>query len=289
MCSLAAKINALNMAGLEDDFVPPSKDLVKEIAKPFNNWFSPKLYGFEKIERERPALYVSNHTVMGLTDGLFLGVEMYLQKDIMLRPLVDHLHWGVPFWRDLIRNVGMVPGTRESCSALMEAGEHILVFPGGRREVCKHKGEAYQLIWRNRTGFARMAIQFGYDIIPVAAIGGEEVFDILLDAKDIMKSPVGAWLHNSGIADRYLQGGENLPPIVKGIGRTIWPKPERHYVMVGDRIDTTRFNGETEDEDLLLGLRGEVEQSFQHMFEDLQAYRNNDKDDEWWRWLLKKM
>ncbi len=277
------------MAALEDDFVPPSKELVREVSKPFKNWFSPKLYGFEKIERDRPALYVSNHTVLGLTDGLFLGLEMYLEKDIMLRPLVDHMHWEVPFWRTLIRNIGMVPGTRESCSALMEAGEHILVFPGGRREVCKHRGEAYQLIWRNRIGFAHMAIQYQYDIIPVAALGGEEIFDILVDASDVMKSPIGAWLQNSGIADRYLHGGENLPPIVKGIGRTVIPKPERQYIMVGDRIDTSRFQGMEMEEEMLKGLRGEVELSFQNMFEDLQGYRKNDKDDEWWRWLLKRM
>src|SRR5688572_13098467 len=107
------------MSGIDDDTIPPSKDLVTEVSKPLRTCLAPNLYGFEKIERERPALYVSNHTVVGLTDGLFLGLEMFLQKDIMLRPLVDHMHWEVPFWRELIRNIGMVPGTRESCSALM--------------------------------------------------------------------------------------------------------------------------------------------------------------------------
>lgn len=276
------------MVALDDDIVPPSKDLVRELAKPFNTWFSPRLYGFEKIESDRPALYVSNHTVLGLTDGFFLGLEMYLQKDIMLRPLVDHLHWEIPFWRQLIKNIGMVPGTRESCSTLMENGEHILVFPGGRREVCKQKGEAYQLIWKNRTGFAHMAIAHGYDIIPVAAIGGEEMFDILVDSKDIMRSPLGAWMHNSGFADRYLHGGDNLPPIVKGVGRTILPKPQRHYIMVGDRIDTQRFNREAQDHEALRGVRHEVEQAFQIMFQDLKAYRENDKDEEWWRKVLKR-
>jgi hypothetical protein len=51
-----AEIKASFMAGLEDDFVPPSKDLVREIAKPFNNWFSPKLYGFEKSANGRPSM-----------------------------------------------------------------------------------------------------------------------------------------------------------------------------------------------------------------------------------------
>lgn len=277
------------MAHFEDDIIPPSKDFVKEIAKPFINWFSPRLYGFEKIEKDRPALYVSNHTVLGLTDGFFLGLEMYLQKDIMLRPLVDHLHWEIPFWRQLIKNVGMVPGTRDSCAALMDAGEHVLVFPGGRREVCKQKGEAYHLIWGNRVGFARMAVANGYDIIPVATLGGEEMFDILIDSKEIMNSPIGAWLQNSGFADRYLHGGENLPPIIKGIGRTVIPKPQRQYILVGDRIETKRFNGEIENEELLMDVRKEVETAFVTMFDDLRAYRENDTDEEWWRKLLKRM
>lgn len=196
----------------------------------------------------------------------------------MLRPLVDHMHWEIPFWRQLIKNVGMVPGTRESCAALMEAGEHVLVFRRERREVCKQKGEAYQLIWRNRTGFAHMAVAHGYDIIPVATIGAEEMFDILVDAKDVMNSPLGAWIQNSGFADKYLHGGENLPPIVKGIGRSIIPKPQRHYIMVGERIDTTRFNGEAQDHEALVGVRQEVEHAFARMFEDLQALRKNDQD-----------
>ena len=275
------------MPTLENDIVPPSKDLVKELAKPFKTWFDPRIYGFDKIERDRPALYVSNHTILGLTDGFFLGLEMYLQKDIMLRPLVDHMHWEIPFWRQLIKNVGMVPGTRESCAALMDAGEHVLVFPGGRREVCKQKGEAYQLIWRNRTGFAHMAVAHGYDIIPVATIGAEEMFDILIDAKDVMNSPLGAWMQNSGFADKYLHGGENLPPIIKGIGRSIIPRPQRHYIMVGERINTTRFNGEAQDHEALVGVRQEVEQAFTTMFADLQAYRKNDNDEEWWRKILK--
>jgi hypothetical protein len=38
----------------------------------------------------------------------------------------------------------------------------VLVFPGGGREVTKRKGEAHKVIWKERTGFARMAIEHGY-------------------------------------------------------------------------------------------------------------------------------
>ena len=80
-----------------------------------------------------------------------------------------------------------------------------------------------------------------------------------------------------------------MPPIVKGIGRTPFPKPQRHYIMVGERIETKHFNGNTQDEELLMGVRHQVEADFKAMFKQLEEHRKNDKPDEWWRWLLKKI
>lgn len=48
----------------------------------------------------------------------------------------------------------MVLGTPENCAALMQAGQSILVFPGGGREVMRRKGEAYRLIWKRCRGGA---------------------------------------------------------------------------------------------------------------------------------------
>jgi len=50
----------------------------------------------------------------------------------------------------------------------------VLVFPGGAPEVNKRRGEKYQLMWKERIGFARLAIQYSYPIVPFAAVGAEE-------------------------------------------------------------------------------------------------------------------
>ena len=57
-----------------------------------------------------------------------------------MRSLGGHLHFRVPLWRDLLARFGTVDGRPENCEALMRAGESIVVFPGGAREVFKHKG-----------------------------------------------------------------------------------------------------------------------------------------------------
>ena len=62
-----------------------------------------------------------------------------------------------------------------TASALMRAGQHLMVFPGGQREVFKRKNEAYRLIWKERIGFVTLAAAFGYSIVPFASLGADEI------------------------------------------------------------------------------------------------------------------
>ncbi|HHG83866.1 MAG TPA: acyltransferase family protein [Bacteroidetes bacterium] len=270
-------------------FTPPPSKIVHDILTPFRLYFDPKLYGLENAKPEKPAMYVSHHTVYGLTDGFYLGGALYEQKGIFMRALIDNMHTVVPVWRKIVQDLGMVPASREACAELMKAKQHIMVFPGGTREAFKNKDEEYQLLWKQRTGFAHMAIEHGYDIVPVASIGGEEMYKILVDSKEIMNSPIGALLKRSGISDQYLKGGENIPPIAKGVGFTGLPKPERLYIMLGDHIETGGYAGKEDDQDALFELRGKVETSILGMIDELKAFRRNDTDEEWWRKLLKRL
>ena len=153
-------------------------------------------------------------------------------------------------------------GTRENCLALMNAGQHVMVFPGGAREVFKRKNEAYQLIWKERIGFVRLAAAFGYAIVPFASLGADETLEIVLDAGDIMNSPIGKLpCAPSRIAKTYLRAGEELPPLVRGLGLSWLPRPERFFVSFGRPISTTRYRRRTEDVDAMRELRTKVASS----------------------------
>ena len=71
---------------------------------------------------------------------------------------------------------GAVRGARANCRALLAAGEAVLVYPGGGREVAKRKGEENRLTWKRRTGFARMAIEHQYPVVPFASLGADFLF-----------------------------------------------------------------------------------------------------------------
>jgi hypothetical protein len=155
----------------------------------------------------------------------------------------------------------------------MRRGEHIVVFPGGAREVFKHKGEAYQLIWKERFGFVQLAIKHGYTITPYATAGAEEAFDVLLDASDYMDTLLGRYLKRSGIADRYLRGGEEFPPLVRGLGLTAVPRPEKLYFSIGRSIGTARYRGQEDDPEVLRRVRNRVGRSLEQLIAELRVHR----------------
>jgi 1-acyl-sn-glycerol-3-phosphate acyltransferase len=228
---------------------------------------APKLYGVERIP-ERGALFVGNHTLFGMIDVPFMGAQLWRRRGIRLRGLGDHGHYRIPVWRNLLERSGMVRGTRENVRALMRDGQHILVFPGGTGEVFHGRGEKYQLLWKERLGFARLAIEFGYPIVPFAAVGVEEMFDIVADRR----TPGGARV--SAIMKWLV--GMPAPPIVHGIGPTLIPRPERLYFWFGDPIDTARFDARAEDDDAARRLRDEVRVAVHSGVEFLLAEREAD-------------
>lgn len=261
----------------KDPFTPPSK-IEGDIVETILEWyFRPKYFGLENLKSNEGALYVSNHTLLGITDGPMYISKLYKEKDIYIRPLVDKMQKDIPIWRKLIQHYGGVIANKKNCEELMKQNQHILVFPGGTNEAFKNDGQEYQLIWKKRYGFVKMAIQNGYRIIPIAGLGGDEIYDILVDKKDIMDSFIGKWIKNNEFANKYLKGGENIPPIIRGLGGSILPKPKRIYYNFGVPIETKQYNGDCNEQILEL-IRLKVELSIYKGIHQMNEYRNKKGD-----------
>lgn len=261
------------------EYVPPSASLMWRLSTLQRLYFNPQFSGLENINPDKPALYVANHSIYGLIDSPVMATGIYKETGVFLRGLGDKAHFQIPGWGRLLKSFGAVEGTRENCRELMRQGEHVLVYPGGGREVAKRKGEEYKLTWKQRTGFARMAIEAGYDIIPIAAVGPDEMYDIIWDADDIMASPLGKLFNKLGLDDRdgLLREGDLIMPIGKGLGFTGLPKPETFYFRIGSPIDTQRFADKEDDEASLFALREEVSDAIYRLMDEAMAERDQNK------------
>jgi len=239
-------------------------------------YFAPEYLHLERADAARPTLFVGNHSLYGVLDVLLFADGLYRERGICLRSLADRNHFRIPAWRDFVVLTGAVLGTRRNCAELMRRGEHILVFPGGAREVFKHRGEAYRLIWKERYGFVQLAIEHGYPITPYATVGAEEAFDLLLDSRHYMATPLGRYLRRSGLAERHLRGGEEFPPLVRGLGPTVIPRPEKLYFSIGRRIETTAYRGRARDPEVLREVRERVRRSLAGLIAGLRLHRARD-------------
>ena len=240
------------------------------LLEPWRLLTSPLFYNVDRVPTDRPFLLVGNHTLMGVLDVPLMLLGLHELSGVIVRSLGDHVHFQVPVWRDLLTRCGAVDGTRENCAALMRAGESILVFPGGAREVFKHKGEQYHLIWKSRTGFAALAIKHGYPIVPFAAVGAEECYDILVDSDELRQSllgPVLEWL---------TPRPDEFPPIVAGLGPL--PRPQRFYFRFEAPIETRRWAGRAGDQTACLELRAEVARAIERGIRFLRRVQRRDPE-----------
>ena len=246
------------------------------LMEPIRKLINPKVYGIENVPKRR-ALLVGNHTVMGMLDSPLMCAELW-EDGIIVRSLGDHAHFKIPVWRDVLTACGVVDGTRAITSELMRRGEVILVYPGGGREVAKRKGESYTLIWKERMGFVRLAIEHGYTIVPFAAVGAEEAVDIVLDGDNPLLAPTRLFAE-------MILGSKDAMPITRGIGLTPVPRPERQYYWFGKPISTKTVQGQQHDDAVVRQVRDKTKNAVEEGMAFLLNERENDPN----RSVLKRL
>lgn len=265
------------------DFTPPPLRRLQRALWLQRQWFPPQSFGLENLDPSRPALYVGNHTIYGVLDGPLMVLDVYEKTGIYFRSLGDHFHFLVPGWREMLLQGGAVDGIPENCSKLMQGGQHIIVYPGGGREVMKNEGEQYRLMWKRRTGFARMAMQHGYDIIPFAALGADDSLSIRYDSQRFRQSLLGKLAQKTGVMDSLFRGGDTLGPLVQGVGGTTIPRPEKLYFQFGQRISTAHLQADFRNTEAQWQVRKQVESAIYQQLDALRGIRARDTDWSWWR------
>jgi 1-acyl-sn-glycerol-3-phosphate acyltransferase len=244
-------------------------DVVSDRFRPVVDIYRPYVDGVEQLPADGRFLVVGNHTQ--------LGSEIFLISDTVrreigtrVRPLAERGFGrmrGLP--RDLIAAYGAVVGAPETARELMRNDQTILVFPGGGREIAKFKGEEYRLRWQGRAGFARLSVENGYPIVPAGLVGGDDVYRSLT-TRD------GAYGRFSEALSRRLNGRPDMAmPLIRGIGPTLIPRPQRMYLRFGSPIDTSRPLGVTE-QDWVDIVKGQTQRALEQILGDLIRLRDTD-------------
>ena len=141
-------------------------------------YFHATLSGAEHIPTHGGALVVSNHALFALDTAVFAAL---IVRDLGRFPrfLGDRNLWKIPGLRELIEAVGALPGEPHAAASLLRQGELVMVYPGGVDDSLKTSSERYQLKWKARSGFARVALMARVPIVPVVGVGIDDMYSIL--------------------------------------------------------------------------------------------------------------
>jgi 1-acyl-sn-glycerol-3-phosphate acyltransferase len=201
---------------------------------PVVDLWRPYLDGLSNLPADGRFLLVGNHTQMGSAETFLIPYAVRRQIGVRVRPLADRQFGQMRgLGGDLLAAYGGVVGAPDTARELMRHDQTILVFPGGGREIPKFKGEEYTLRWQGRSGFARIAMENGYPIVPVGLVGGDDVYRSLT-------SRDSAWGRFSQAMSSRFGGRDDMAlPLLRGVGPTLIPRPERMYLRFGTPIDTT--------------------------------------------------
>jgi 1-acyl-sn-glycerol-3-phosphate acyltransferase len=161
----------------EPDIEAPIPATAYRAATVISRFFHSKIFGAENVP-DGPVLVVGNHALMGI-DSFALMPELHKATGRFPRALGLRSLFDTPILGPILRECGAVPGTRDCACDLLASGEMVVVYPGGARDSMKGRGEQYRLRWGSRRGFAHVAIRAGAPVVPIAAIGPDDVFPVL--------------------------------------------------------------------------------------------------------------
>ena len=182
--------------------------------------FRPRAEGVENVPAEGPAILASNH--LSYADWLFMPLAVP-RKVTFVAKAEYFTTPGVKGWfqKMFFSGTGNIPidrsGANAAAGALISAkrvladGELFGIYPEGTRS---HDGRLY----RGKTGIARLALETGVPVIPVAVLGTDIV------------APAG-----------------------KKFGR--WTRP---HVRVGKPLDFSRYAGMESDRFILRSVTDEI-------------------------------
>jgi 1-acyl-sn-glycerol-3-phosphate acyltransferase len=246
--------------------------------------FNPMVIGAENIPRQ-PCLFVGNHSLFAL-DGMVIIPLLLKELNRFPRGMGDKFLFSNRHIADFLLANGLVMGHPEVCTALMEDQQDVLVFPGGAYEAVKPASKLYQLQWKERYGFVKMAAIHGYTIMPFGLVGPDEFYGHLMEGQDLPHSALGRWLTRLGLLNEDVRY-DILPPVPVGSLGTPFPKPQRCYLGFGEPIDLSRFKGKTPAKKTLQTVRAQVAAEIESQLSQLLVTREQHKGtDSLWRRLL---
>ena len=190
--------------------------LAEVIASGIESWFPKFSISYEQsLERSKTSLPTGRTLYCYHPHGLFsigaalLAVDLIRRGEKVSFVVASHMRWFNPVAKLLMDLAGIeiVGASAKDVQEAMKRGDRSLILvPGGYEEAVMTKTGFERLFLRNRLGFVKYAMRYGYSIKPVYAYGENDMYTTL----DVLPS-VRDWLAGFKIPIVFFYGDAKVP------------------------------------------------------------------------------
>jgi 1-acyl-sn-glycerol-3-phosphate acyltransferase len=218
-------------------FSVPAGKLFAKIADGVGRRAGVELRGIDRLP-DGGALLIANDA-FGIWDVVFVTARLRQTTDRPVFVLGAHRSATLPVLRGFAQALGAIDGTPENADAVLRARELLLVLPGGLHRYY---------------GFVQAALRNQAPLVPLACLGGDELFDLVGDPFSR-----GVW-------------GARLP-LPRALDFLPLPHRAHKRFAIGDPI-VVRGRQDESDPRFLRSMRREVEGALRDLIEEDLAGRH---------------
>nr|CAB3267114.1 transmembrane protein 68-like [Phallusia mammillata] len=147
-------------------------------------WHGYEVVGMSNIPVTGSALIIYYHGAFPI-DLYYLVAHIYLERGRVVRNVMDEFALKIPGLSRFFRFWGSFPGPRSKVVEYLKSGEMVSIAPGGLREALF--SEDYSLVWENRVGFAKAALEAQVPILPMFTENCRQAFDNIKTGRKLFR------------------------------------------------------------------------------------------------------
>ena len=230
----------------------------------YQKWFRVQIAGLENIPSSGSAVLFGNHSGTLPIDGCLLydAFVNYHPEPRRIRFLVTKFLMNAPKLGDFLRGFGCIVPDYNVSTKLLRSGELVLFYPEGEAGTGKLYKDRYKLE-EFKAGFVRAAIETGSPLLPVATIGGDEIYPNLGNIEPLAKFLKFPYFPMTPFFP-WFPFPLNLTPVPVKIMICVWPAFRLDYPPEA-----------AEDEELVAKITNDIRNDLQAKVTDLLAMRKS--------------
>jgi 1-acyl-sn-glycerol-3-phosphate acyltransferase len=124
-----------------------------------------EICGLEHLPKDSNGLVIYYHGAIPI-DMYYFVAKVYLKYDRLIYTVGDRFLFKLPGWNIIAQALKVSPGTVKSCTETLNNGNLLAISPGGVYEA-QFGNNCYELLWQQRLGFAKVALESKAPVIPM--------------------------------------------------------------------------------------------------------------------------